>query len=160
VKIAPPLIIGGSLPGGSLFQAKVGGTCTGSSGVTSVKGNLTGRFATNDCLALAPPNVFPAATFGPVKWKGAGKYTGSTTNFTAGGTSTVTDPITLSVPGGGSSTITSGSFAGQHPVITIVVNEPVSTFISACGPKTKGVKPSGGLKKMTFGGASSLVIAG
>jgi hypothetical protein len=158
IKIAPPLVFGGNTPGGSLFIAKVSGTCTGSSGVKSVKGNLKARLPTNDCTALAAA-PFPAATFGPVKYKGGGKYTGSNTNFTAGGSFTFSDPITLSLPGAGTSSVGSGSFVGQNPSMTIVIDQSAESLATACQPKTKGVKGSGGLKKMSFSGASSYDIS-
>lgn len=158
VKIAPKLIFGGTTSGGSLFLAKVRGACTGTSGVTSVKGNLAARLPTNDCTALALSG-FPAADLGPMKFKGPGThYTRSTTNFTLGGTFTTSDPITLSMPGAGSSSIASGSFVGQHPTISLVFDQTVADFVSGCGPKVKGVKGSGGLKGMTFGTTSSLDI--
>jgi hypothetical protein len=158
VKISPKLVFGGNAPGGSLFHAKIKGTCTGSSGVKSVKGDLKARLPTNDCTALAL-QPFPASTFGPVKYKGSGKYTGSSTNFTAGGTFTTTDPITLNLPGAGTSSVSSGSFVGEDPTMTLVFNESAQTLANACGPKQKGVKPSGGLKKLSFGGASSYVVS-
>lgn len=158
-KIAPPLTFGGSAPSGSLFIAKVTGTCTGSSGVTSVKGNLTTRLPTNDCAALAESS-FPAANFGPVKYKGSGnKFTGSTTKFSTGGTFTFTDPITLSLPGAGTSSVASGSFVGQSSTMTLVFDQQAAGLGAACAPKQKGVKGSGGLKKLSFGGASSYEIS-
>jgi hypothetical protein len=158
VKISPKLTFGGNAPNGSLFHAKIKGTCTGSSGVKSVKGDLKARLATNDCTALAL-QPFPAATFGPAKYKGGGKYTGSSTKFTAGGTFTTTDPIALHLPGAGSSSVANGSFVGQHPTMTLVFNESAQTLANACGPKQKGVKPSGGLKKLSLDSASSLAIS-
>jgi hypothetical protein len=158
VKISPKLQFGGTSPGGSLFHAKVKGTCTGSSGVTSVKGDLKAQLPTNDCTALATGG-FPAATFGPVKYKGGGKYTGSSTSFSPGGTFSVSDPITLNLPGAGVSSVGSGSFAGESPTMTLVFDQGASELATACGPKQKGVKASGGLKKLTFGGASSYEIS-
>jgi hypothetical protein len=148
IKIAPGLLFGGHSAGGSLFQAKVKGTCTGSSGVMSVKGNLTTRLPTNDCTALAS-TPFPASDFGPVKWKGTSKYTGSTLHFTTG-SFTFTDPISLSLPGSGTSSVASGSFSGQHPTMTLVINEKAADLATACGKK--------GLKKMSFAGASNITI--
>ena len=53
IKIAPKLLFTGGTPGGSLFQAKVKSTsCSGSSGVMSVKGNLTARLEPNNCTAV------------------------------------------------------------------------------------------------------------
>jgi hypothetical protein len=158
VKISPKLTFGGNTPGGSLFHAKVKGTCTGSSGVTSVKGDLKARLPTNDCTALAAGS-FPAATFGPVKYKGAGKYTKSNTSFTAGGTFTAANPITLNLPGAGTSSVSNGSFAGEQPTMTLVFDQTAEQLATGCGAKQKGVKGSGGLKKMTFGGASSFDIS-
>jgi hypothetical protein len=158
VKIAPKLLFGGGTPGGSLFLAKVKSTsCTGTSGVTSVKSNFTARLSTNDCIALAT-QPFPAATLGPAKFKGVGKYTKSTTDFTAGGTFSTTDPITLSVPGAGVSSIASGSFMGQQPTITFVFDQSAASLGNACQAHDKDVPGSGGLKKLTFSGSSSLDI--
>ncbi|MGZ4735000.1 MAG: hypothetical protein ACXV8R_05300 [Acidimicrobiia bacterium] len=160
VRIAPKLLSGSTAVGGALFLAKVKGTgCTGSSGVTSVKGNLMARLPSTDCLGLSSGS-FPAATLGPIKYTGPGaKFYVSTANFTAGGTFTMTDPLSLSLPGTGSSLILSRSFAGQQPTITLVVDQTVADFATACGPKVKGVKGSGtGLKKVTFGTTSSFDI--
>jgi hypothetical protein len=99
-----------------------------------------------------------------VKYKGAGaKFTGSNIDFTSGGTFTAVDPITAMVPGAGTSSVASGSFSGQHPTVTLVMNELVAQFAANCSPKVKGepADPAGkhgGLKKMSFGGASSLDI--
>jgi hypothetical protein len=144
---------------GSLFLGKVRGTCSGTSGVTAVKGNFMTRLPSNDCTALAT-TAFPASDFGPVRFTGPGaKYTKSTTTF-SGGEFGTSDPVSLAVPGtGGSSTIESGSFAGQTATMTFVMDQTVNDFITGCGPKQKGVKGSGGLKKMTFGTTSSLDIS-
>jgi len=158
VKIAPKLVLGGDSPSGSLVLAKVKSTsCTGTSGVTSVKGNFMARLPTNDCLALTDA-PFPASSFGPVKYKGAGKYTGSTMSFTSGGTFTATDPISLDIPGGGTASITSGSFAGQAPSLHFVFDQLAEAVTTSCTPKAKGVKGTGGLKKLTFSGDSYLDI--
>lgn len=158
VKIAPGLVIGGTSPGGSLFLAKVKSTsCTGTSGVTSVKGNFTFRLPTNDCLALISAS-FPASAFGPVKYKGVGKYTKSIADFTSA-SFTITDPLTMDVPGSGSGSIASGSFKGQTPSLHFVIDQTTEQFATNCTPKTKGLKGSGGLKKMTFSGASYFDIS-
>jgi hypothetical protein len=140
----------------------VKGTCTGSSGVTAVKGNLTTRLPSNDCTALAAGS-FPASTFGPVKCKGPGaKFTGSSTNFTAGGTFTFADPITLNLPGSGTSSVASGSFAGQSPTMTLVFDQTAGQLAAACGPKKDAegnkIPGGGGLKKLSFGGAASFEV--
>jgi hypothetical protein len=152
-KISPPLVTGAA--GTSQFTAKLkSSSCSGSSGVTSFKGTLTATLPTN-CLGIL---TFPAASVSQkVKLKGNQKFNPTALSFTAGGAFTVADPILLNLPGAGSSSAT-GSFAGQNPALTLVAAEGVAQFATNCQPKTKGVKGSGGLKKMTFTGASSLNI--
>ena len=157
VKIVPPLLFGGASPSAT-FTAKVKSTsCTGTSGVTSVKGTFSAVLATNDCIGLAAL-PFPMSAFGPVKYKGAAKYNTSTVSFTSGAF-TVADPILLSAPGGGTSSVASGSFVGQQPSLTFAFEQPAATFATNCQAKTKGVKGTGGLKKMTFSGSSSFDIS-
>jgi hypothetical protein len=158
VKIAPtPLTFGGS--GSTVFTAKLKSVaCSGTSGVTKAQGTLTSTLPTSDCTALAL-SPFPAASFGTkVKFKGAAKYNVSTTSFTAGGTFGVTDPITMDLPGAGTSSVGPGSFSGQHPHFHFQYVEGTSVFAANCQPKTKGVKGSGGLKKMTIGTGSFIDI--
>jgi hypothetical protein len=156
-KINPPLVFGGTGPVSFVLKLK-SGTCTGSSGVTAFKGTLTATLPTRDCLGLAPPAPFAAASISQkVKLKGNQKFNPTAISFTQGGTFTVTNPITLSVPGNGTSSAT-GSFAGQNPSLFLVADQGVDTFAANCQPKTKGVKGSGGLKKMSFSGASALTI--
>jgi hypothetical protein len=156
VKLSTPLTFGGpAVP--VTMTAKVKSTsCSGTSGVTSVKGNWVATLGTSDCTALAlaafPPNSFSQK----VKYKGAAKYNPSATNFSTGAFG-VTDPVTLNVPGAGTST-TTGSFVGQDMEINFVFNETTTVFANGCGPKQKGVKPSGGLKKMSFGTTSTLDV--
>ncbi len=160
VKISPPLVFGGTA-GAATFAAKVAtGSCSGTSGVTGVKGTFTAHLPTNDCAALALL-PFPGGTFGgakPLKFKGASKYNPSSINFTSGGTFTAATPIVMHVPGAGSSSIASGSFKNQHATLTLSYLQSAETFATNCTAKTKGLKGSGGLKKMSFGGASNLDI--
>jgi hypothetical protein len=152
-KITPPLQFGAS--GTSSFQTKLKSlSCSGSSGVTAFKGTLTATLP-SDCASIL---TFPAASISQkVKLKGTQKFNPTAISFTAGGTFTVADPIVLNLPGAGSSSAT-GSFAGQQPALMLVAQQGVDTFAANCQPKTKGVKGSGGLKKMTFTSASSLNI--
>jgi hypothetical protein len=157
VKLSSTLTFGGP-PVVSNMVAKVAGTgCTGTSGVQSVKGQFVAPLPSSDCTALAAL-AFPQSTFSnKVKYKGAAKYNPSATTFSTGAFGVV-DPVTLNVPGAGTAT-TTGSFAGEDMVINFVFNESTTVFAGACGPKTKGVKPSGGLKKMSFGPASTLDVS-
>jgi hypothetical protein len=161
VKVSPPLVFGGTAAGGATFSAKIStSSCSGTSGVTSVKGTFTAHLPSNDCTALALI-PFPGGTFGgakPLKFKGGAKYNPSSINFTAGGTFTAATPIVMHVPGAGSSSIPSGSFQGQHATLTMSYDQSAETFATNCAPKTKGLKGSGGLKKMSFGGASAIDI--
>jgi hypothetical protein len=154
-----PLLFGGTA-GATVFSGKFKSTtCSGSSGVTSVGGTLTATLPTSDCLALAL-SPFPAATVSKVKLKGAVKYNApSAINFSAGGTFTSTDPITMDLPGGGTSTVPSGSFVGQHPALHLVYDQDTASFINSCTAKTKGVKGTGGLKKLTFATTSSFDVS-
>jgi hypothetical protein len=54
--------------------------------------------------------------------------------------------------------VASGSFVGQHPTLTLVATETTATFLTNCTAKTKGLKGSGGLKKMSFSTGSSFDI--
>ena len=161
VKVSPPLVFGGSAAGGATFSAKVASTtCSGTSGVSSVKGTFTAHLPTNDCTALALI-AFPGGTFGgakPLKFKGGAKYNPSSVSFTSGGTFTAADPIVMHLPGAGTTSIPSGSFHGQQASLTMSYLQSAGTFATNCQPKTKGLKGSGGLKKMSFGGASSFDI--
>ena len=49
----------------------------------------------------------------------------------------------MNLPGGGTSTVASGSFAGQAPALTLVYDQLVTSFIDSCTPKTKGLKRLG-----------------
>lgn len=157
VKFSPtPLTFGGPATP-TTFTAKVKSTtCSGSSGVTSFKGTFSAPLPTSDCNTLASGNM-PATTLGPAKVKGATKYNPTTVHYTAGGTIVPANPITMDEPGAGSSTVT-GSFAGQHPALHLVFDQTASTLATNCQPKTKGVKGSGGLKKMSFNTASFIDI--
>jgi hypothetical protein len=143
-KFVPPLILGGTTP--ATFTTKLkSSSCSGSSGVTSFKATLSMTMPTNDCLELL--NI-PASTLGPAKLKGAAKYNPTTINFTTA-SATVTDPITMSLPGPGSSSAT-GSFAGQTPTMYVQFDQGVEALTNNCQVKTKGLKGSGGLKKLSF----------
>jgi hypothetical protein len=156
VKFSPtPLTFGGPATP-TTFSAKVtSGTCTGSSGVTSLKGTFSAPLPSSDCAALG--GAMPATTLGPAKLKGAAKYNASTTHYTAGGAIVAADPITMTEPGAGSSTVT-GSFSGQHPTLHLVFDQTAVSLATSCQPKTKGVKGSGGLKKMSFNSSSFIDI--
>jgi hypothetical protein len=156
IKLSAPLTFGGAAAPSTL-TAKIASTgCTGTSGISSVKGQYIATLPSQDCTALALA-TYPSSTFSTkVKYKGAAKYNPSATTFSTG-SFTGADPIVLDVPGAGTAT-TTGSFAGQSMSIQLRLNESATVFAGACGPKTKGVKPSGGLKKMSFGGTSSLVV--
>jgi hypothetical protein len=158
IKISPALIFGGNGGGTATFTAKAKGpTCTGTSGVKSFKGTIVATLPSTDC------NVLAGQPFGPgsiqkAKYKGTSKFNPSTPAFTAGGTFTSLDPVTLNIPGSGTSSVPSGSFSGQHPTVTLQITQTVSTLATNCQAKTKGVKGSGGLKKMSFGAGSSIDI--
>ena len=95
-----------------------------------------------------------------VKLKGSAKYNApSSIHYTAGGTFTSTDPITMDLPGGGTSTVASGSFVGQHPALHLVYDQNTASFINSCTAKTKGVKGTGGLKKLSFAATSSFDVS-
>jgi hypothetical protein len=167
VKIAPNPLVFSSTAGSTVFAAKIkSSACTGSSGVTKAQGTLTATLPTSDCTSLAAL-PFPAASFGTkVKFKGAAKYNSSTTSFTAGGTFGVTDPITMDLPGGGTSSVGSGSFAGQHPHFHFQYLEGTAVFANNCQPKGSKdstghkIKGSGGLKKMTISSGSYIDYPG
>jgi hypothetical protein len=160
VKISPPMTFTAS--GTSTFTAKISSTsCSGTSGVTTFKGSLVATLP-SQCTMLV--SGFPPSHMEKVKYKGAAKYNTSTVNF-SNADFTVTDPITMTVPGAsGTSTVSAGSFTGQHPKITLVMDQSVSTFANNCQPKgakdSNGNKipGSGGLKKMSFSGGSNIDI--
>jgi hypothetical protein len=156
VKISPPLMFG-STAGPATMTAKAKSiSCSGSSGVTSIKGSFSAALPSSDCNVLASGNM-PASTFGPAKVKGAAKHNATTFHYGAGGAIVPANPITLDEPGSGSSTVT-GSFAGQDPELHLVFDQSAAVLGTACQPKTKGLKGSGGLKKMSFNAASYIDI--
>jgi hypothetical protein len=156
VKFSVPLLFNVN-SGSSTFTAKMKSiSCTGSSGVTSFKGDLTAQLPSSDCLALASSNL-PAATIVKAKVKGAGKYLAPGISFAAGGTFTANTPITMDEPGVGSSSVT-GSFAGQDPAVHLVFDQGAAALATNCTAKTKGLKGSGGLKKMSFNAQSYIDI--
>jgi hypothetical protein len=157
IKFTNPLTFGGPATPSTMAAKVKSGSCSGSSGVTSVKGNFTINLSSSDCTALALTNL-PAATFGPgAKVKGAAKYNPTTIQYAAGGTFTAGAPITMTEPGVGSSTVT-GSFAGQHPTLHLVFDQSAGTLATNCTAKTKGLHGSGGLKKMSFNASSFIDI--
>jgi hypothetical protein len=157
-KISPPLTFGGS-GGTATFTAKLKSvSCSGSSGVSSFKGTLVSTLPSTDCNVLAG-QPFGAGSILKAKYKGAAKYNPSVPAFTSGGSFTSLDPVTLSIPGGGTSSVPSGSFSGQSFTVSLQVNEVVATLATACTPKTKGLKGSGGLKKLSYGGSSNITFA-
>ena len=152
VKVTPALLFGGT-SGAATFTTKFkSSSCTGSSGVTSIKGKYTAILPTNDCTALAV-TAFPASTVTETKYKHAtAKPNPSGTMSFTTATFGVIDPITMDVPGAGSSSIASGSFAGQQPTIKFVYDQSTLTFATNCSPKDKPKLPGqGGLKKMSYG---------
>lgn len=157
VKISPPLLFFGTA-GAATFKTKINTvSCSGTSGITSFKGELNATLPTNDCFALAA-QPFPGATITKTKLKGTGKYNPANVTFTAGSTFTAANPIVMDMPGGGTSTISGGSFAGQSLSLHLVYEQPAETFATNCTAKTKGLKGSGGLKKMSFGPGSTLTV--
>jgi hypothetical protein len=158
VKVAPPLLFGGT-SGSATFLAKIKSTsCSGTSGVSSVKGTYAATLPTNDCIALALTD-FPHGVFNQTKLKGAAKYNALSASFSKA-TFTAADPIVMDVPGtGGTSTIGSGSFAGEHATMHFSYDQSAGTFSNNCTAKTKGIKGSGGLKKMSFTVSSTLDIS-
>jgi hypothetical protein len=158
IKFSPtPLTFGGPATPTTMSAKVKSGSCSGSSGVTSVKAKFTINLSSSDCTALALTNL-PAATFGPgAKVKGAAKYNATTIHYAAGGTFTAASPITMNEPGVGSASVT-GSFAGQHPTLHLVFDQDAQTLATNCTPKTKGLKGSGGLKKMSFNTQSFIDI--
>ena len=157
IKFGPTRLTFGGPATPTTMTAKVkSGSCSGSSGVTSIKAKFTINLSSSDCTALALTNL-PASTFGPAKVKGAAKYNPTTISFAAGGTFTAAVPITMDEPGVGSASV-SGSFAGQSPALHLVFDQSAGTLATNCTPKTKGLKGSGGLKKMSFNASSSIDI--
>jgi hypothetical protein len=158
IKFGPtPLTFGGPATATTMSAKVKSGSCSGSSGVTSVKAKFTINLSSSDCTALALTNL-PAATFGPgAKVKGAAKYNATTISFAPGGTFTAASPITMDEPGVGSASVT-GSFAGQSPSLHLVFDQSAGTLATNCTPKTKGLKGCGGLKKMSFNASSYLDI--
>lgn len=157
VKFSTPLTFG-STAGPSAFTAKMkSSSCTGSSGVTSFKGTFSANLSSSDCTALAASGL-PAATVSATKLKGAAKYNPTTISFAAGGSFTASNPITMDEPGTGPPSTATGSFAGQHPTLHLVFDQDVNTLATNCQPKTKGVKGSGGLKKMSFNASSHIDV--
>jgi hypothetical protein len=156
VKVAPtPLTFGGPATPTTMTAKIKSGTCTGSSGVTSFKGNYIANLPTSDCTALAI-STFPPSSITNAKLKGASKYNLTTLSFSTA-TFTAANPITFDAPGAGTSSA-SGSFAGQEPTVHLTLDQSAETFATNCQPKTKGVKGSGGLKKMSFSGGSYIDI--
>jgi hypothetical protein len=140
-KLVPPKLFTGTSPAVDTQKVKLT-NCTGTSGVTSGKGTIVTN-TINSCVA---PAVGSTGTF---KWKGVGKYNQSVINLTAGSVSGAS-VITATIP---SSSIT-GSFQSETATLVSVQDQTVGTFITACGPKTKGVKGSGGLKKTSYTGVN------
>ena len=158
VKFSTPLTFG-STAGPSAFTAKMKSiSCSGSSGVTSFKGTFSAQLSSSDCNALAATGL-PAASITGTKLKGASKYNPTTINFAAGGSFTASNPITMDEPGAGPLSTATGSFAGQHPTLHLVFDQTVTTLATNCQPKTKGVKGSGGLKKMSFNASSHIDVS-
>jgi hypothetical protein len=156
VKFSTPLLFNVN-SGPSTFTATFkSSSCSGTSGVTSFKGTFSATLPSSDCLALATSNL-PAASVSNTKVKGSAKYNPSTISYTAGGTFTAAAPITMNEPGVGSSSVT-GSFAGQHPTLHLVFDQDATTLANNCTAKTKGLKGSGGLKKMSFNTASFIDV--
>jgi hypothetical protein len=159
VKVTPGLLFNGTA-GAATFSTKIkSSSCTGSSGITKFGGTFTAVLPTNDCLALAA-SAFPSSTLTATKYKSStakpnpsGTITFSTATFG------VSDPLTMDVPGPGTSTVPSGSFSGQHPTIHFVYDQTTAVFATNCSPKSKpAVKGQGGLKKMSYSGASYIDI--
>jgi hypothetical protein len=156
VKFSTPLLFNVN-SGPSTFSAKMKSiSCSGTSGVTSFKGTFTAQLPSSDCLALAASNM-PPASIVKAKVKGAAKYLAPGISFSAGGTFTAATPITMDEPGVGAASVT-GSFAGQNPALHLVFDQGAAALATNCTPKTKGLKGSGGLKKMSFNAQSYIDI--
>jgi hypothetical protein len=141
----------------SVLRATVSGPCTGTSGVTRMKGRLIAYLhydfpsfpAENICLSDF--NGFPVQ-FGPVRFTGGAKYAPSRVEFTRSETVESSGTLALDLPADGLSFIPSGSFGGKRPTMTLAFDQNAEDVYFTCQLGKRG------LRKLTFGGTSSFDI--
>jgi hypothetical protein len=135
---------------------QVRGTCTGTSGVTAMRGKFR-------AFLPAPPSVPGSpcvsdfqgftATLGPMRFSGGARYAHSSATFAGSEVLTSSGTVTMNLPADASSFVPSGSFGGQEPTLTMVFDQSAAQINSMCLAAKKG------LRKLTFGGASTFTIA-
>ena len=152
-KYSPPLSRGSGAASSQLKMRLVGTGCTGTSGITSIKGKLTAEIPVGSCNHFADPYASQLV----VKFKGAAKYTSSTTSFTSSELVPEYEaPATVNLPGSGSSFVGAGSFAGRHPTLKLVFDQTGARIGYDCyAPKGKEHL----LKKLAVIGGSSFDIS-
>jgi hypothetical protein len=139
-------------------------SCSGTSGVTKLKGELLPDPLLSDDCSTFFASPFPKTLLALKKPKGAHKFYPDTESFlfTSGGIFNSTGPIELNLPGNGAMTPIEnqfGYFPGRQVALHLVYNATTSSIARNCMPKNKALPGSGGLKKLSFAGASSLDIS-
>jgi hypothetical protein len=145
-------------PADVVLRGQVRGTCTGTSGVTGMRGKFRG-FLPSPPLPPPPDTICVSdlqgftATLGPMRFTGAAaRYAHSSATFSSSEVLSSSGTLTVNLPAGGSSFVPSGSFGGQDPTMTMVLDQSAGQTESTCLLGRKG------LRKLTFGGASSFDI--
>jgi hypothetical protein len=125
------------------------------SGITG--GKIKGSMPTDDSACSGQLNEEPVGAKFTIKWKGASKVADTVmapTRVTINGLESPTTHVlgfSLVAPGTGpdSAGFSTGSFS-TSPAQSLTIHSPTSTSVP-CSPKSKAVKGSGGLKKVTIG---------
>jgi hypothetical protein len=152
-KYSPPLSRGSGAEASQLKVRLVGTGCTGTSGISSIKGKLTAEIPVGSCNHFPDPYASQLV----LKFKGAGKYASSTTSFTSSELVPVyEEPATVNLPGSGSSSVGAGSFAGRHPTLKLVFDQTGAQITYDCYA-AKGKEHL--LKKLAVVGGSSFDIS-
>jgi hypothetical protein len=165
-KVSPALVTGGTFTTVMKYKAMLS-NCTGTNhapapaGITGgkVKGVLT--LPSNNCTTAFTTFLESGVTNSfTVRWTGAGRYVSSVATIPAdpgpqvraflalGDTTNATNAFTV---GNAGPTATIGSFAGTNVGLVFgSFDQPGAQEHAACQPKTKGVRGSGGVKRLTF----------
>jgi hypothetical protein len=152
VSFSPPLQTGGTVPSTVTVRASLH-KCTdtraqGAKLTTGHVSGLTGTTTTNDCATLLSGGV-PDLSSGNANWSPTSKIVASSGISLTGGSATVVtggkkSTVQLSFSGG---SVTSGSFAGESPSVTVSSKQDTTQLNSRC---------VNGLSELGFKGSATI----
>jgi hypothetical protein len=163
VSFSPKLVTGGTTPTVVRYHGTTGYCFSGPEFVDPAAADITGaKFSgsftlpTNDCGDAG--GVDGVANEFAVKWKATGhRVVKSTVALPSATMLFLSVSIDYPVLVSQSSSLTTGSFAGDDGSVHLSMYSLKSNAATMCRPKEKGVPHTGGMKQLEFGGGDSYI---